>query len=315
MVLFLMVHKPCLTACRLPATVAFKVVPTDCFGKPFLIFCRAKKIIMWQFVVVCAKVAIKPISVSYNLFHTIVVSFLNLLFMKIPGINTSFSKLSDANFETLARHIAESMAGNGNFPNPNPAIAALTDAVTRYSNALVAAKDLGKNNVAEKNEARDALEVALRLLSLYVMNIANGSVTLLTSSGFPLTKERENVFIEAPDTPTLSNGITPGSLICQVTAVKGGKGYNHQIAFELPTDDTLWMSNMTTTSKFTFTDLKRGKEYWVRVAVTGSRKQIAYSGVASQFAQQIDAYFDDWFGELLVVSGFCTLGVLVAIGC
>jgi hypothetical protein len=234
---------------------------------------------------VCAKVAIKLISVSYNLFHTIVVSFLNLLFMKIPGINTSFSKLSDANFETLARHIAESMTGNGNFPNPNPVIAALTDAVTRYGNALVAAKDLGKNNVAEKNEARAALEVTLRLLSLYVMNIANGSVTLLTSSGFTLTKEPENVFIEAPDTPTLSNGITPGSLICQVAAVKGGKGYNHQIAFELPTDATVWMSNMTTTSKFTFTDLKRGKEYWVRVAVTGSRKQIAYSGVTSQFAQ------------------------------
>ncbi len=205
--------------------------------------------------------------------------------MKMPSINTSFSRLSDADFSTQAGHINISMMDNVNFATPNPTLKELNDAVTRYSNALLAAKDLGKNAVAEKNESRLGLEDLLKLLSLYIMNVANGSVTVLTSSGYPLTKDREPSHLGTPDAPTLSNGITPGSLVCDLPTVTGGKGYNHQMAFELPTESTLWTTNIATTSKFTFSGLQAGKQYWVRVAVSGSRKQLAYSSVVSQFAQ------------------------------
>ncbi|MDN3655414.1 hypothetical protein QWZ08_07250 [Ferruginibacter paludis] len=205
--------------------------------------------------------------------------------MKMPGINTSFSRLSDADFETTARHINTSMQGNANFPNPNPSLAIVDAAVTRYSNALVAAKDLGKNSVAEKNESRLALEQVQRLLGLYIMNVSNGSITMLTSSGYPLSKEPGKVYLEAPQNASLTNGVTSGSLVSQVQAVKGGKGYNHQLSTEPPTDATVWQNNLSTTSKYVFTDLLPGKQYWVRVAVSGSRNQLVYSSVVSLFAQ------------------------------
>jgi hypothetical protein len=62
-------------------------------------------------------------------------------------------------------------------------------------------------------------------------------------------------------------------------------GYNHQLAAELPTDTTIWQNNLSTTSRFVFMDLQPGKQYWVRVAVSGSRNQLVYSSVVSLFAQ------------------------------
>jgi hypothetical protein len=208
-----------------------------------------------------------------------------IIFMKMPSINTSFSRLSDADFETVARHINTSMQGNANFTNPNPTLAVVDAAVTRYSNALVAAKDLGKNSVAEKNESRLALEQVLRLLGLYVMNMCSGSITMLTSSGYPLSKEPGKIYLDTPQNASLTNGVTSGSVVSQVQAVKGGKGYNHQLAAELPTDTTVWQNNLSTTSRFVFMDLQPGKQYWVRVAVSGSRNQLVYSSVVSLFAQ------------------------------
>lgn len=206
--------------------------------------------------------------------------------MKILKISTSFSKFSDADFETKAQYIVNvGIAGNANFPSPNPVLADLQTAVTRYSNGLLAAKDLGKNNVAEKNESREELELLLGQLGLYVMNVSNGSLTMLTSSGFSLTKDPEPRYIDNPGNVTLSNGISSGTMVAQVKSVKGGTGYLHEITAELPTETTVWTSSHSTTSKFTFTNLQAGKQYWVRVAVTGSRQQIAYSPVASQFVQ------------------------------
>lgn len=200
-------------------------------------------------------------------------------------IISSFTRLSDASFESTAQHILASITGNGNFPTPNPTIAVLQDAVTRYTNALLAAKDPGKNNIAEKNESRQALELLLTQLAMYIMNICNGSLTMLTGSGFPISKEREPRYIESPGNVILSNGISSGELVAQVKPGKADKGYVHQIATELPTENTVWDSNVTTSSKFTFKELQPGKQYWVRVAVTGARQQVAYSTMATQFAQ------------------------------
>ncbi|CAN5509865.1 hypothetical protein BH11BAC3_BH11BAC3_23600 [soil metagenome] len=205
--------------------------------------------------------------------------------MKILKIITSFSRYTDADFEIITKHIASNMTGNINFPSPNPAMAAVQAAVDRYSTALQAAKDLGRNNVAEKNESRQALQIIMGQLALYVMNVSLGSLTMLTSSGFPFAKEAEPQYITSPGNIVLSNGLSSGELMAQLPAVKGAKSYVYSIASELPTETTVWTSTASTTSKYTFSNLTPGKQYWVKVAVTGSRQQVAYSGVATQFAQ------------------------------
>ena len=205
--------------------------------------------------------------------------------MRTPKVSTSFTSYSDANLETKAQLILASMTGNPAFASPIPNLTELQAAVTQYSTNLVAAAALGRTNVANKNASRHQLENLLGQLGMYVMYIANGDEAILTSSGYSLLKSPEPSYITNPGNVTLSNGITTGQIISVVKAVTGAKSYLHEICTEPPTAATVWISNPSSRRQFTFTDLVAGTQYWVRVGVTGSGEQLAYSAVANQFAQ------------------------------
>ncbi len=205
--------------------------------------------------------------------------------MRTSKVNISFSVYSDANLETKAGLILASMTDNPAFTNPIPTLAELEVAVKKYSDALVAAASLGRINVANKNAIRQKLELLLSQLGMYVMYIANGDEAILVSSGYSLAKVPAPNYITYPGNVTLSNGITAGQMLASVKKVKGANAYLHEICTEPPTEDTLWISNPSTRSQFTFNNLVPGRKYWIRVAATGAGEQIAYSAVASQFAQ------------------------------
>ncbi len=205
--------------------------------------------------------------------------------MRTPKVSTSFSGFTDANLETKAQLILASMTGNPAFANPIPTLAELQTAVTRYSTDLVAAAALGRTNVANKNASRQLLENILAQLGMYVMYIANGDEAILISSGYSMLKSPEPIYITNPGNVTLSNGITTGQMMSVVNAVSGARTYLHEICTEQPTAATVWTSNPSSRRQFTFTDLVAGKQYWVRVGVTGSGEQLAYSPIANQFAQ------------------------------
>lgn len=205
--------------------------------------------------------------------------------MKLQKISTSFGTYSDANLEQKAEYIKEQMTGNASFPAPDPSLGDLQDAIDAYSTALISAAGLDCTEVAQKNEYRQALEVLLAKLGMYVMNVALGNTAMLTSSGFTLIKSNEPQYIANPGNVTISNGVTSGELVASVPAVKGARSYLHQITTEPPTDATEWESTSTSRSRYTYSNLTPGKQYWIRVAAVGSRQQIAYSPVATQFAQ------------------------------
>lgn len=179
----------------------------------------------------------------------------------------------------------ESVTNNPNFPNPDPPLVTVQAALTAYDNALIAAGGLDRTKVALKNEARAALEVLAARLGMYVMNVGLGNVAVLTSSGFTVIKETEPIYITNPGSVNIANGITSGELKVSVKTVKGAKSYVFQLSSEAPVENTEWTSYTTSRSRYTFTNLQPGKQYWVRVAVIGAREQVAYSPVGSQFAQ------------------------------
>ena len=205
--------------------------------------------------------------------------------MKMQKITTSFSQYSDANLEQKAEYIRQKMTGNDFFPTPLPSLGDLEDLIDEYSAALTEAAGLDRTKVALKNEVRLNLEVLLAKLGMYVMNVALGNAAMLTSSGFTLSKPGDPLYIDNPGNVSIANGVTSGVLVVSVAAVKGAKSYLHQLATELPTEATEWVSTSSSRSRFTYTELQPGKQYWVRVAAIGSRQQIAYSPVATQFAQ------------------------------
>ena len=205
--------------------------------------------------------------------------------MKTQKISLGFSPLSDADFFEEAKHIFSKMTGNTNFPDPTPKLLEVDAAITAYGTALTAAKELGKDNVAEKNKARLALTVLLQDLGRYAMFVAKGDVTMLISSGYRLNKMPQPVHLDIPGNVSISNGPVPGSMEVKVKAVKGAQSYIHQITDAPPTDNTVWVSVTTGRSRYVHTSLTRGKEYWVRAGATGSNEQLTYGPASSQFAQ------------------------------
>jgi hypothetical protein len=203
--------------------------------------------------------------------------------MKRSSIQLSFTKLSDSNFLTKANFINVSMSGNSFFPSPIPTLAQVQEAIDLYAAKLLAATGLGKVNVAEKNQAREELEQLLYKLGLWVMFMADGVEAVLVSSGYMLAKEPQPRTLDKPGDVTLTYDITSGTLISSIP--KGNaSSFIHEITDAPPTENTVWKSYPASTSSFTFTGLIPGRQYWVRVAVVGSRQQIAYSNIATQFA-------------------------------
>jgi hypothetical protein len=200
-------------------------------------------------------------------------------------VSISFRPYSDVNFGKKSQFIVTSLTGNTSFPELVPALPEVKTATTKYTDALAVAGNKDRVAIAEKNKCRRELEAMLRQLGLSVMAQANGDEKTLITSGFTLTKTREVRHITNPGNVKLSNGITSGTLVSTVRAVDGGKSYVHEIATTLPTEDTVWSANTSSASSFVFTNLVPGKQYWVRVAVIGSRRQKAYSTVSTWFAQ------------------------------
>jgi hypothetical protein len=203
--------------------------------------------------------------------------------MKVAKLNLSTSPYTDADFLGKAKYVLACLTGNPSFPSPVPPLADLSAAIDAFALALVGAASGTHALVAAKNERRAELEAVYVQLGMYVMYVANGSVELLTQSGYTVAKDREPVYISNPGNVTLANGVTSGDLDCMVAAVKGSKLYLHQISDSEPAENTVWDSRTCSRSKYTFKGLQPGKKYWVRVAATGSGDQIAYSTIASQY--------------------------------
>lgn len=161
----------------------------------------------------------------------------------------------------------------------------VTEAVTQYGQSLTAAAGRDQVAVAQKNQRRRELEDIMGKLGLYVMFTAMGESAALTSSGFPQVKPAEPRYIVNPGNVTLTNGVSGGQIECRVKHQKAARSYLHQIIDSEPTESTVWDIRTSSSSRYLFSGLIPGKKYWIRVAVVGPGDQVAYSPVASMYAQ------------------------------
>jgi hypothetical protein len=205
--------------------------------------------------------------------------------MKFPRINTSFTAVSDSNFETKGQSIYTSMLDNPNFLTPVPSLAAVLEAQNNYSLALTAAQKRDRDAVAVKNEARNVLEALLAQLANYVNATANGDKTKLVSSGFDLAADGGITNLGKPASIDLTDGKNAGELVVKIPVVKGAKSYGAQYTPDPLTAESVWTQTITTASKYTFTDLISGKKYWCRMAAVGPYEQIVYSDAVCRVAQ------------------------------
>jgi hypothetical protein len=84
--------------------------------------------------------------------------------MATVKIIISFARLKDDDLDTKSQVIINGLTGNTNFASPVPALADVTTVRTNYVTALTASKTGGKQETANKNQARKALEETLRCM-------------------------------------------------------------------------------------------------------------------------------------------------------
>jgi hypothetical protein len=197
----------------------------------------------------------------------------------------SFGRYKDNNLLQKGEFVYASLHGNISYVTLETLLPLVKDALQKYNPDLAAAITGDRIAIAQKKQSRKELMLLLNRLGLAVMTEANGDETMLVSSGYNLVKARESRYITNPGNVILSDGISTGQMISRVKAVTGAKCYVHQLATAFDGEETIWISITATSCRYLFKNLTPGKQYWVRVAVVGSRNQIAYSNVATRFAQ------------------------------
>jgi hypothetical protein len=204
---------------------------------------------------------------------------------KNPSLLLSFLQYTEAELLVKAHLIIEKMTGNTALANPVPALADVQAATTAYSNALTEARKLGIDNVAIKNDKRALLEQVLQQLGRWVIFMADSNITVLLSSGFDVTKAPEPIQLEDPGNPMLENGLGSGTIICRVKRVKGAVSFSHEYTDTLPAPNVVWQSCVSSRSRYEFSNLVPGRQYWFRVQVSGCNNQQVCTPVASKYVQ------------------------------
>lgn len=205
--------------------------------------------------------------------------------MKVISLALSFTQSGDAAFLQSSQYVLECMTDNPAFTTPVPALEVMSQAIDDYSQKLTAAAGKDLVAIAEKNQRRLYLEELMGKLGLYVMFTAMGDDAALSSSGFTMVKGRTSRYITNPGNVTVGNGVSSGQIESRVKSQKAARSYLHQITDSEPTENTVWDIRSVSTCRYVFSGLVPGKRYWIRVAVVGPGDQVAYSSIASMYAQ------------------------------
>jgi len=204
----------------------------------------------------------------------------------VGKISTAFVKLSDAVFSSKSSDIYTSMLNNVYYVTPVPDLATVSAALQAYTNALIAAQTRERTAVQLKNQARVALTDNLKLLGVYVTLTANGDTAKLASSGYDMAKSRSpKPPITKPENLVVVAGVNSGELDISVNTVANAMSYAYQYTTSSVTGDSIWITDISTSRKYTISGLVSGTKYTCRVGAVGSKNQIVYSDTVTRIVQ------------------------------
>ena len=193
---------------------------------------------------------------------------------------------SDVRVSVDLTKVQNAMTGNPFFPSPSPSMEVFGEALSAYTSQLAKAGSRDVNAIAAKNARRAALIALSVQLGNSVTDTANGNVEALVSTALPLRKKRQNIILKPPSNLRITNGINPRELDLKVDSVKGALSFGFEYTQDPPTDQSVWVKTICTTSRCTIKNLEPGKKYWFRTFVTGGRgQQIMGDMMLSPFVQ------------------------------
>ena len=197
----------------------------------------------------------------------------------------TFKRFSDLLLYNFALRVHRFTSASKELANPTPTMTELMDAITTFNN-LRNSTDMAAVIVAPlKKQAKETLIGLLDQLADWVTLVARNDEAILAASGFDLNKIPSPRHILAPINVTLEDGDNLGELVADCDAVAGASGYAHQISTDPLLAEENWRGVASTIKTYTFTGLKKGTTYYVRIASIGSKNQQIWSYVVSRIAQ------------------------------
>ena len=142
----------------------------------------------------------------------------------------SFATFNDDQLNSAAVVLIACLKNNALFPDLPITIAAFTALQLAFQNAMAASAIGGVMDTATKNEARDALIIAMRQLAFYVQSVGLDSAAEVLSSGFDIISTSGNKVPTTLDTPVLmglDNSVST-QLQMRLQAVSYAKAYEVQ---------------------------------------------------------------------------------------
>ena len=184
-------------------------------------------------------------------------------------VSLEFSSYPDSEFDAFAGKVLSGLTKNEKLPNPPVSTADLGGLVAGFHGALQAALQGGLQFTAAKNNAREALDQALRQQAHYVESLASQNLETLLSSGFFAVNgvRRGSVPLTKP-LVALVDGVGSTRLRVKLGRVPGARTYQVQSNVEGNgnwQDAGMYMN----TRGIVLENLTPGKVYSVRVRAFG----------------------------------------------
>lgn len=172
--------------------------------------------------------------------------------MKYIRAKANFFRLADEKFIVIGARIIQCMKESEVFTHPIPSVEQLEEAYAAYYQAVVPAGSRSRMTQALRRERKRVLADLFQQLVYYINTVANGQLSLLYSSGFPvLTGKRTGVI---PDTPTgiiLEDCRRSGEVAFRFTPVGRDMQYEYSFAVEdLSKKELIWEESQFTTRSF-----------------------------------------------------------------
>jgi len=201
-------------------------------------------------------------------------------------LSNSFERLSDANLQVEASSIISSLTNNANFPEPKPELGLIRQALDVFGDALAAAQDGARSDIAFKNQKREELLELLRRLGDYVVFTSAGDTVKAATSGYTFAHEYggQQQPVGRPENLVLSDGPNVGELHLEFKRVVGARGYVYEYTPDPLSENSVWRTQTGTVSQAIFSGLERGRKYWCRAGAISNHPTV-YSDPISRIVQ------------------------------
>ena len=198
-------------------------------------------------------------------------------------ITTKYKK-HEGDILTICHRVIEKMEENNEiFPSPPAALEELKKVLPEFNQALANAQSRDKHLVSLKNDLKAIVLDLLQELIDYVTVTCKGNRTLMLRSGFDVNNENGNGNKQPPSIKKLEVELgLPGEATTRVRNVTNAIAFVHQYTTEPPGLHTIWVSEGSSLSSYTFKGLSLDKKHWFRVVAIGYYGQRGYSPIISR---------------------------------